>query len=124
MHDKVVSRLMRLSNMVKLHHWNVTVYSKHVASDILYKELDDQIDRFVEAFYGRYGRPKKNVNLRLAMNIEALSHKEFLRYLIHVSYDLKHGVLGVLANTDLGLSSIRDEMIASIRKHVYLSSMA
>ena len=50
---KIVKTLLELLNHVKLYHWNTHVYSVHKSTDELYKNLDENIDKFVEVFLGK-----------------------------------------------------------------------
>lgn len=125
MHNKVVLKLMHLISMVQLYHWNTRKYSKHITSDTLYNELQLQVDKFIEAFYGRFGKPSsKELEQEIPIKIKTLKTKRMVRYLNKVTEDLKTGILGAIADRDNGLSSVRDEMIATIRKGVYLLQMS
>jgi hypothetical protein len=124
MHRKIVKRLLRLQDTVKVYHWTTKRYNNHIASDELYKDLSLQIDAFVEAFIGRFGRPSSGIfGHSMGVKISALSDSQFEKYLSHMTQELESGVLGLVANMDNGLSSIRDEMIASINKCKFLMTL-
>jgi DNA-binding ferritin-like protein len=125
MHNKVVQRLMFLVSTVQLYHWNTHKYSKHLASDALYNDLQVLVDKFIESFYGRFGQPSsKELKEEIPLKIKTLDNKHLVRYLNKTIEDLKNGILGAIADRDNGLSSIRDEMITTISKGIYLLKMS
>jgi len=65
---------LQLRNQIKLYHWQTHVYARHVATDSILEKLEKQIDRFVEVYSGKYGRPKltgKNATITLQNLTEA-----------------------------------------------------
>ena len=125
MPNAIVPTFLHMLNTVKLYHWRTTSFSTHKATDELYGSLNEKIDEFVEVMLGKGemgGRTKLlNVSLiKLSMysNNEAFkkqieSYKGFL-------LDMNES-LGLTVNTDL--LAIRDEILASFNKFLYLLSL-
>jgi len=125
MPSAIVPTFLHMLNTVKLYHWRTTSFSTHKATDELYGSLNEKIDEFVEVMLGKGemgGRTKLlNVSLiKLSMysNNEAFkkqieSYKDFL-------LDMNES-LGLTVNTDL--LAIRDEILASFNKFLYLLSL-
>jgi DNA-binding ferritin-like protein len=42
-------------NIVKLYHWNTTMYSQHQATDELYSSLNNSVDEFIEVMLEKKG---------------------------------------------------------------------
>ena len=125
MPNTIVPTFLHMLNTVKLYHWRTTSFSTHKATDELYGSLNEKIDEFVEVMLGKGemgGRTKLlNVSLiKLSMysNNEAFkkqieSYKGFLLAL--------NESLGLTVNTDL--LAIRDEILASFNKFLYLLTL-
>jgi DNA-binding ferritin-like protein len=125
MPNAIVPTFLHMLNTVKLYHWRTTSFSTHKATDELYGSLNEKIDEFVEVMLGKGemgGRTKLlNVSLiKLSMysNNEAFkkqieSYKDFL-------LDMNES-LGLTVNTDL--LAIRDEILASFNKFLYLLTL-
>ena len=54
----LILHFLEFQNMIKLYHWMTLSYARHKASDQLFSELSENIDKFVETYIGIYGRPK------------------------------------------------------------------
>jgi len=63
MSAEILHVMLILRNQVKLYHWQTFSFGRHKATDELVSSLDDNIDKFTEAFMGRYGRPKFSATL-------------------------------------------------------------
>ena len=62
MSGEILHVMLILRNQVKLYHWQTMSFSRHKATDDLVTSLDTNIDKFTEAYMGRYGRPKMTVS--------------------------------------------------------------
>jgi len=126
MHRKLIKRLVELQENVRVYHWLCTSYNRHVITDGLYTELSELIDKFIEVFIGLYGGPPmKELTKALRVKIHVgHSPKSFLAYLVKCEKDLESGMLGTIADTNIGMGSVRDEMMILIRQNVYLLSMS
>ena len=111
--------MMTLRDQVKLYHWQTFSYPRHKATDELVEQLDSNIDRFVEVYIGKYGRPKltsstSTIRLRNHSDKEAST---LLKDAINWLMKLK------LKTTDTDLYNIRDEIIADLNKTLYLFTL-
>ena len=58
MSGEIVCLMMTLRDQIKIYHWQTMSFPRHKATDELVGKLDDNIDKFVEVYMGKYGRPK------------------------------------------------------------------
>ena len=104
---------LRILDIIKLFHWNTKVYSKHVATDELYKSLSKLTDSYVEKSFGENGR----IPVHTTVSYHTLSDKEFEREVTAFKeYLIK------LHNPSTDLSNIRDEMLGEVNQFLYLWS--
>ena len=52
--EQIVKNFLQFLITVKLYHWNTTSYAKHKATDQFLDKFNNNIDKFVEVFIGRY----------------------------------------------------------------------
>jgi len=119
---KIVKTLLELLNHVKLYHWNTHVYSVHKSTDELYKNLDENIDKFVEVFLGKN---KIRIPTECTITIQNNNSnrvkfekkiKEFIHFLTNMEHILD-------SKTDTDLLSIRDEILVNVNQFEYLISL-
>jgi hypothetical protein len=66
-----------MRNQIKLYHWQTGLYSRHKGTDGVIESLDENIDKFVEVYMGKYGRPKMNSRTNTIQIKNYLSIKNF-----------------------------------------------
>jgi hypothetical protein len=99
-----------------------TTYSRHVASDKLFGEISDNIDKFVEVYIGRYGRPKLT-NKDLVCNLQNNSDSTIVDSLDKfINYLDKH-IYNFVSKEDTDLLNIRDEMLGNLNQAKYLFTL-
>jgi DNA-binding ferritin-like protein len=115
----IVDAFMEFLNELKVYHWNAKAYSAHKASDELYGQLNDHIDKFVEVLLGKKEEKLTKINrhipLRITyskMAIKDITY-EFREYLIRMNACLDK-------ERDSDLLNIRDEILADINQFLYL----
>jgi hypothetical protein len=94
-------------------------FSRHKSTDDLVGKLDESIDKFVEVYIGKYGRPKltpKTGTIRLR-NYNDEEGPELLKQAIEW---LTTRVPKLLGNQDSDLLNIRDEILADLNQTLYL----
>ena len=47
--------LLAYQNMIKIYHWQTPKYSRHKASDKLFKNMVEKFDQLVEVLQGSWG---------------------------------------------------------------------
>lgn len=123
---EVAHFLLELRNQVKLHHWQTKVYARHVATDGAVDALDKTIDRFVEVFIAKYGRPKV-VGATACVALHNLTEKGIVRYIKATIEKLQRaghsGPLKTVKAADTDLLNMRDELVAELNKLLYLFTL-
>jgi hypothetical protein len=116
----IVTSMLFIRNQVKLYHWQTHSFARHKATDDLVASLDTNIDKFVEVFMGKYGRPRvvRTTPLRNFTEAEA---KKFVER--QVSY-LTKVLPKKISPADTDLLNIRDEILADIHQVLYLFTLA
>lgn len=119
MSAEIIRAMLTLRNQVKIYHWETMQYARHKSTDDLVDKLDDSIDKFVEVYIGKYGRPTLTastgtIRLRNFKDPEA-------------TYLLKEGIAWMtirlpklLSKQDTDLLNIRDEIVADLNQTLYL----
>lgn len=118
MSAEIIHLMMSLRDQVKLYHWQTMSYPRHKATDDLVGNLDTNIDKFVEVYIGKYGRPK--MTAKHSIHINNFSDKEATRFLENVVAWLTHVLPKKLKKTDSDLLNIRDEIMADLNQTLYL----
>jgi DNA-binding ferritin-like protein len=112
----------QMRDQIKLYHWQTKSYSRHKATDGVIDTLDEHIDKYVEVYMGKYGRPRltARTNTVKLQNMSEASIVKFIKACINVlTNDLTKG----LKPTDTDLFNLRDEMLAELDQLLYLFSL-
>lgn len=127
--SEIVKIFFEMLLTVKLFHWNTYDYSSHKASDELYENLNENIDKFIEVLLGKttnLGRIKLNNNKMnltiLNMNDNKLKEKinTFKKFLVNLNTNNNMKLFN-MSNDDL--FNIRDELLANLNQFLYLLSL-
>ena len=119
--ESIVKVFFHITTTIKLYHWQTTNFARHKATDSLHGALSELIDTFVEAFMGKYGRSKANVNYTVELDnlgddfISVID--SFIEYLYSLNNDLQ-------SENDSELLNIRDEMLGALNQLMYLLSLS
>ena len=118
----LVLAFLGMLNTVKLFHWKTHSFATHKATDELYGQLNDTIDKFVEILLGKFGNrvdltkvksiPLNDFSTQEQFIKKVMQYKEFL-----VSLDTNPAMKS-MSNTDL--YNIRDEMLGQFNQLLYL----
>ena len=115
----LIHDLLEFSAQVKLYHWQTKVYARHVASDKLFGEINSLIDKFVEVYIGKYGRPMMAKTYQ-SLKIDNFSDDIMVTYLQKWVTYLQDKLPTQIDKKDSDLLNIRDEMLALINNTLYL----
>lgn len=118
----IIALFMTLRDQVKIYHWQTGSYPRHKATDDLIGKLDDNIDKFVEVFMGKYGRP---VFGRSSSSIKIRNfHEKDAPALLKVYIKwLTSKLPKMLSAEDTDLLNIRDEIVADLNQTLYLFTL-
>jgi len=111
-----------LREQIKLYHWQTRSFSRHNATDELIEALDVSIDKYVEVYMGKYGRPKMTsaTNTVRVKNMAESSAASFIK--AGIKY-LEGPLVKRLKPADTDLVNIRDEMLAELNKLLFLFTL-
>ena len=117
---EIVTVFFNIREQIKLYHWQTKSFAEHKATDDLVGTLDTNIDKFVEAYMGRYGRPyvKKTLPLK---NLTVTGIRSFIT---KSDVWLAEKLPRMLKKTDSDLLNIRDEILADLNQVKYLFTLA
>ena len=114
--------MLTLRNQIKLYHWQTMSFARHKGTDELVEKLDGNIDKFVEVYMGKHGRPK--VGHRASLNIRDYHDKEAPKLLKEAINWLQTDLTQLLKKGDTDLLNIRDEIVADLNQALYLFTLA
>ena len=117
-----VQFFFQMREQIKLYHWQTKSYSRHKATDSVIDSLDESIDKYVEVFMGKYGRPRmtaRNNTIRVT-NLSETSIVKFIKTCI--AY-LLNDLSKKLKPQDTDLMNVRDEMLAELNQLLYLFTL-
>jgi DNA-binding ferritin-like protein len=122
MKEELVNLLLKLLINVKVYHWKTKSYAIHKATDHLYEELNENIDRFVEILLGK---EESRLNMK-GKNIEisdCSSTEEFKKIIYSYRIILEKKINKYLIiDSDTDLLTVRDEILGDLNQFLYLST--
>jgi hypothetical protein len=122
MSGEIVNLMLTLRNQVKIYHWETMQYARHKSTDDLVDKLDDSIDKFVEVYIGKYGRPKLTlrtgtISLRNYDDVQAPA------LLTEAIAWMTTRLPTLLSGNDTDLLNIRDEILSDLNQTLYLFTL-
>ena len=121
MSEEIIKVFFHMTLNVKLYHWQTTLYSRHKATCELFASIIDLTDNFVETYIGRYSRPHFEEDFQI--NVSQISDEEARNMIQQYILFLKKEVPKQLKQHDTDLLNIRDELLASLNKTLYLFTL-
>lgn len=117
-----VQFFFQMREQIKLYHWQTKSYSRHKATDSVIDALDEHIDKYVEVYMGKYGRPKMTArtNTIKVANLSEANIQKFIKQCITV---LQTTLVKHLKPTDTDLVNLRDEMLGELNQLLYLFTL-
>jgi DNA-binding ferritin-like protein len=110
---------MEMLNVVKLYHWKTHSFAQHKATEELYEQLNENVDKFVEVLLGKDGSrinmTKKRVDLIDPESINSFKSRiyEYRAFLVDLNRYFS-------PKRDTDLLNIRDEILGDINQFLYL----
>lgn len=121
MSEDIIKLFFHMTLNIKLYHWQTTMYSRHKATCDLFASIIDLTDNFVETYIGRYSRPHFEDDFQV--NVTQVSDEEARNMIQQYILFLKKEVPKHLKQHDTDLLNIRDELLASLNKTLYLFTL-
>lgn len=118
----VVKVFFHMLMNLRFYHWQTGSYARHVAVGNLYDTLSTLIDKFVEVYMGRYGRPMLEDG-SMSITVKEMTDEKAHEYMQEYIYFLKKEMPRHLKQTDTDLLNIRDEMLGEFNKVLYLFTL-
>lgn len=117
-----ITQFLAFLNQLKVFHWQTKSFAQHKALNKAYQNLDDLFDKFVEVYYGKYGRPEKEMEY----GYKAYSYKPEI--LINTIQEYRDTIMANLAQdlaegSNNDLLNIKDEIEGEINRLLYLLSL-
>ena len=114
-----IAPILAFQNQLKVFHWQTFSYSEHKALGKAYEILDELFDRFVETYYGKYGKTPIETNYNIV--IESYGNERDVKKTIsNQKRDLIGYIRSQLSETDMDLKNITDEIEGEINHLQYL----
>jgi len=111
-----------MREQLKLYHWQTKLFSRHKATDGLLEALDELIDKYVEVYMGKYGRPKLTTKTN-TVRIQNMNESMAQRFVKTCITYLEKTLIKHLAPADTDLVNIRDEIKGELNKVLYLFTL-
>ena len=122
MSAEILHVMLILRNQVKLYHWQTFSFGRHKATDDLVSSLDTNIDKFTEAYMGRYGRPKFTAALGKLQVYDASDAKAPKLIGDAIAW-LSKRLPKLLKKEDTDLLNIRDEILGDLQQARFLFTL-
>ena len=117
---EIVTMFFHLRDQVKLYHWQTRSFAEHKATDDLVAALDTNIDKFVEVYMGRYGRPY----IKKTLPVKNLTVTGIRSFITKSDEWLTTSLPRMLKKADSDLLNIRDEILADLNQIKYLFTLS
>ncbi len=118
----IISPLLEMENQYRIFHWQTKSYAQHQAFGFIYDALSGNIDKFVEVYFGKYGRLITEDEFEIELtNLKDRDVVVYTEECIEYLTDELPTYLNEDKDTDL--LNIRDEMLADLNKLKYLLTL-
>lgn len=117
-----ITQFLAFLNQLKVLHWQTKSYAQHIALGEAYETLDELFDKFVEIYYGKYGRPEKEMEY----GYKAYSYRS--DNVVNIIQEYKDAIMASLAEdlssgSNNDLLNIKDEIEGEINQLLYLLTL-
>jgi hypothetical protein len=111
-----------MRDQIKIYHWQTGVFARHKATDDVIKALDESIDKYVEVYMGKYGRPRLTAKTSV-IHVKNMGEKEAVAFVKKCIRTLIEVVPKGLGPEDTDLVNLRDEMLGELNQLLYLFTL-
>ena len=111
-----IKKLIEAQHAIRMHHWLTSSYSEHKALGKAYKDLDDLIDTFVEAFIGVRGKSVLSGISGLSITVG----DDCTKIIDNLEAVLRNEIIKEVGSSETALLNIRDEMLSLVSRTKYL----
>jgi len=112
--EDIVCKFLHYQTLIKIYHWQTSSFARHKASDELHATLQEKIDNFVEVMQGSRGKKIKFTKTKM-LPIQNVSENGAVKMLIKFK-----SWLNELSLNEDDLMNLRDEIVSSVNKTLYL----
>lgn len=123
--QEITVKFLELLMMIKLYHWKTFSYSTHKSTDDLYDSLNSNIDEFMEVLFGKTQKRSNLVNKKTIQLIDLTSPEQLKQKIMNYKSYLvgldDNKAMKTMSNSDL--YNIRDEILGSLNKFMYLLTL-
>ena len=118
---EIIITFLQMLNNVKLYHWKTHSFATHKATDELYKDLNSNIDTFVETMLGHSasGLNYNRVNLTQVKSIPLHDYNSVNDYIKQIKQYIAF-LNGLSLENLTDLMTVRDELLINMNKFLYL----
>jgi len=118
MEKELLSNVLQIQAQLRVLHWQTESYAEHNAFGGAYDALDELFDTLIEAYMGKYGRPKFGGMKQLAVadydNVKIDAFIDGLHQFFENAF---------MATTDKELDNICQEITSELDKLKYLLTL-
>jgi hypothetical protein len=111
-----------MRQQIKLYHWQTDTFARHKATDEVVEALDSSIDKYVEVYMGKHGRPKMTSSTN-TISVQNMADKTAAKFIKGCIAYLQGPLVKRLKPTDSDLVNIRDEMLSELNQLLYLYTL-
>jgi hypothetical protein len=119
--QEIIQVLMTYRQQLHIYHWQTQSYARHKASDELLGKLSDFIDKFMEIYFGKYG--KVNITVPIIIKLENMNDAQAVTYLDVMMAYFEDALPVYLDAKDTDLVNLRDEVLAGVKQTKYLYTL-
>jgi len=118
MEKELLSNVLQIQAQLRVLHWQTESFAEHQAFGMTYDSLDEKFDLLMEAYMGKYQRPKFG-------GVAQLSVADYDNVKIDVMLDglLEFFSNSFMADGDSELKNIADEIKGDLDKLKYLLTL-
>ena len=119
--QEIIQALMTFRQQTQIYHWQTNSYARHKASDELLEKITEFTDKFMEIYFGKYG--KVVISAPIPITINNMNDDEAAGYLDVMMTYFEERLVPYLDAKDTDLVNLRDEILAAVKQTKYLYTL-